>query len=86
MKRTTATNRVGRTVAATFALAMLAGCTAAERGVATGSLIGAGIGAIAGDGRGAVIGAGAGAIAGGVIAQETCRKRNRYRYYKRRCR
>lgn len=75
-----------RMIAAGLGLLMLAGCTAAERGAATGSLLGAGIGAIVGDGKGAVIGAGAGAIAGGVIAQETCRERNRYRYHKRRCR
>ena len=75
-----------RTIAATLGLFMLAGCTAAERGAATGSLLGAGIGAIAGDGRGALIGAGAGAIAGGVIAQERCKRKNYYRYYQRRCR
>ena len=75
-----------RTIAATLGLLVLAGCTAAERGAATGAGVGAIIGGIVGDGKGAAVGAGLGAISGGVIAQETCRKRNRYRYYKRRCR
>ena len=75
-----------RTIAAGLGLLMLAGCTAAERGASTGAVLGAGIGAIAGDGKGALIGAAGGAIAGGVIAQERCKRKNRYRYYKRRCR
>ena len=75
-----------RIAAAALGLLMLGGCTAAERGVATGAGVGAIIGGIVGDGRGAAIGAGIGAVSGGVIAQETCRKRNRYRYYQRRCR
>lgn len=71
---------------------MLAGCTATERGAATGAAVGAGVGAIAtGDIEGAAIGAGVGAVAGALIGRSQeragwCVYRDQYgRTYEARC-
>jgi len=62
-------------VVALIALLLVSGCTATQKGIGAGTLLGGGAGAVIGHqsghaGEGAVIGAVGGAVAGGLIGHE----------------
>ena len=73
---------MNKILCAVLALFVLAGCTATERGAATGAAIGGVGGALLGDRRTAAVGALGGAVVGALIGQSRdrqgyCRYRDR---------